>query len=135
MKNLLLLLLIFISGIAKSQPFVYIPDPIFRQALNIEVPGCIVGDSLNTSDPGLTGLTNLDIAGLGIWDITGITYLPALFSLNCSYNQISYLPPLPASLQGLYMGHNLLSYFPLAQLTKNRLQSYRLNCFGTVFSC
>lgn len=132
MKKHLILLLILISGIAKSQPFVYIPDPTFRQALNNEVPGCIVGDSLNTSDPGLTGLTNLDIAGLGIWDITGITYLPSLFSLNCPYNQISYLPPLPPSLQGLYMGHNLLSYFPLAQLTNITSLKIDYNPIGSI---
>ncbi|MBK7970152.1 MAG: T9SS type A sorting domain-containing protein [Bacteroidetes bacterium] len=132
MKKQLLLILILISGIAKSQPFIYIPDPIFRQALNIEVPGCIIGDSLNTSDPGLIGLTNLDIAGLGIWDITGITYLPALFSLNCSYNQISYLPSLPPSLQGLYMGHNQLSYFPVAQLTNITSLKIDYNPIGSI---
>jgi hypothetical protein len=113
MKNVIALLFILLSGPISAQQFVYIPDPAFRAALEDAVPGCISGTNLNTSYPGLNNLTFLDVPNAGISDITGIQYLPNLGSINCSYNQISFIPALPASLVGLYAGHNSLSSWPV----------------------
>jgi N-acetylneuraminic acid mutarotase len=135
MKNsIVILLMIFVSGFTYGQQYVNIPDPVFRQILDDNVPGCIVGNDLNTWDPGLATIDYLEVAGTGITDIFGIQYLPNLYYINCSNNQITYLPQLPSSLNGLYIGNNQISFWPNipSQVTQLKIDNNPINSIGSI---
>src|SRR6185436_442925 len=111
-KIVLTILLCSINAKIYSQPYVYIPDPVWRQYINTIVPGAIVGDSLDTTYPGLGGIPNIDITNYGISDLTGIQYFWSLTGLYCGGNSLTSLPPLPSMLWDLYCDHNQLTSLP-----------------------
>jgi len=81
-----------------AQPYVNIPDPIFRDYIDSIVPGAIVGNDLNTSHPGLSFVGFIDVSYRGISDLTGVQYFTNLTVLFCGWNNLWFLPTLPSAL-------------------------------------
>jgi len=95
-----------------AQPYVNIPDPVFRDYIDSIVPGAIVGNDLNTSHPGLAGVGVIDVSFFGISDLTGVQYFSNLTALYCGSNALWFLPPLPSGLYDLYCNNNQLNSLP-----------------------
>jgi N-acetylneuraminic acid mutarotase len=111
-KIKLFLLLCFITAEIQAQPYVNIPDPVFRAYIDSIVPGAIVGNNLNTSHPGLQSITMIDVMSRGIYDLTGVQYFPLLSELYCGDNFLSDLPPLPNGISMLGCDHNQINSLP-----------------------
>jgi len=101
-----------IRKITVSNSGVYIPDPNFRAYLQSHYPSCMNGSYLDPNCGQVTNQTWLDVSNLNIADLTGITYFTSLNLLVCNSNQLTFLPPLPASLQTLYCNSNQLTALP-----------------------
>jgi N-acetylneuraminic acid mutarotase len=113
MKKIIVLAFVAIAGLKiQAQPYVNIPDPVFRHILDSIVPGAIVGVTLNTTHPGLATVSYLDMNSAGVSDITGVEYLSNLFSLTMPNNQLTFLPALPSNLSTLWVGNNHLTSIP-----------------------
>ena len=65
----------------------HFPDPAFRDYLKL---ADILQDGM-LSDTEITGVTGIDVSGLGIQDLRGIGYFTELESLDCSDNQLTSL--------------------------------------------
>ena len=92
-----------------------IADLNFAQAIRDHCPTCL--DDANKITEDGRKLKNLVIAIHNINDLTGIANFAALTSLNCSHNNLTFLPPLPTGLKTLYISHNRLS--DLSNLPQN----------------
>ncbi len=107
-KLLALLALFFISMESKAQ-FVTIPDPVFVSYLQTVFPSAMSGNQMDTTSLSITQYGgDIDVHGIGIADLTGIEYFDRLTSLRCQMNQLSFLPPLPNTINLLYCGSNNL---------------------------
>jgi Leucine-rich repeat (LRR) protein len=113
MKKTLLLLLLFSGLKISSQTYVFIPDANFRSYLQSNMPTAMNGNSLNISSTTVTTVwKNMYVAGLSISDLTGVQYFSSLEYLDCQYNSLTSLPPLPNSLQTLKSSNNALTSLP-----------------------
>ncbi|MBK9671964.1 MAG: leucine-rich repeat domain-containing protein [Bacteroidetes bacterium] len=115
------LLLVFFSLNANlfAQNF-WVPDSNFRTVLKGIYPNCFTAqDSLIINCSDIQNEIDIDVSNLSISSLDGIQYFISLDSLNCSLNQLSNLPALPASLTKLYCFYNQLTSLPSlpAQLT------------------
>jgi N-acetylneuraminic acid mutarotase len=108
-KIKLFVLLFFITAKIQAQPYVNIPDPVFRDYIDSLVPGAIVGNDLNTTYPGLQSVGMIDVMNRGIYDLTGIQYFSNLGELYCGGNFLQDLPPLPNGISVLGCDHNQLN--------------------------
>ncbi len=108
----LLIMLFLINTSSLYAQNVYIPDPVFRNYLNTNFPGCMDSPAfLNTTcAANITGIIN--IPNLGIIDLTGIEYFSSIVYLNCSQNNLIFLPTLPNSLEVLICNHCNLNSLP-----------------------
>ena len=84
----------FITGSPMFGQFT-VPDAAFTARLNVLVPSAMNGNVLNTSDPSVLGLTYMNVAGAGIYDLDGIQYFTGLQELVCNGNYLATLPALP----------------------------------------
>jgi hypothetical protein len=92
-----------IQTLQKKVPFVDLPDPQFRGYVQ-EFLGLDEKDPIHESH--LEGITQLNVAKLGIASLAGVARFADLKILDCSRNQLAALPPLPASIQTVLAAHN-----------------------------
>ena len=86
-----------------------IPDAKFAAAIARACPTCITG---NVLQPAAKTLKSLNVIHGDIQDLTGINGFTALEMLTCSYNKLTSLPTLPASLKDLDCYSNPLTSLP-----------------------
>ncbi len=90
-----------------SAQFVNIPDANFRTWLNNNgYASCMNGTMMDTTCSLIVSATKVNCSSANIADITGIQYFDNLDTLICNYNDITFLPPIHASLLYLYMFNN-----------------------------
>jgi hypothetical protein len=100
-----------ISFQLKAQMY-YLPDTNFRNALiNLGYGGCIVSDSIDVSCLGPAD-TLLDVSLNNIHSLEGVQAFSPLLFLECSDNQLTYIPLLPPSLTVFYCSDNQLTSLP-----------------------
>ncbi len=97
-----------------------IPDEKFAKAIRTSCSTCV--DSANNLTAAAKSVTYLNVEYSDITDLTGIVGFLSLQHLDCSSNNLSFLPTLPSSLKILYCSKNKLRTLPtlpktLADLT------------------
>lgn len=104
----------------------FIPDNNFEQALiDLGLDTAPLDNFVSTAS--ISGLSNLDLAGKNISDLTGIEDFSALSSLDCSDNQLNVLNiSQNTSLTEIYCSNNQLTNLDVNQLTA----LVRLWCFS-----
>jgi len=113
MKKSILLALLMSIGLSASAQWVTIPDANFANKLNELFPECMDGNQMNTECPGIVNATSLSVEYSGISDLSGLEYFVSLEYLNCSWNNLTTLPPyLPPSLLELQCNNNNLIQLP-----------------------
>jgi len=117
MKRRFLLLLTALGlmlGVQKSlAQYMTIPDPNFVTWLqNNGYETCMIGNQLDTTCPMVLATTTIACNYNNISDLTGLEAFDNLIELYCDNNQLTSLPPLPASLGSLYCGINQLTTLP-----------------------
>lgn len=110
---------LLVAGSLKSNAqYVTIPDPAFRNYLEVNYPSCMSAGQLDTTCTQVTTATSLFVYGLNIADLTGVQYFDNLNLLYCDINQLVTLPKLPATLEHLSCTKNHITSFPpLPQLS------------------
>ena len=96
------------------------PDPGFRWCvLNLIGGGRTSTSTVTDADKAaMAGLTNLNVSGYGIADLTGIEYFTGLTSLNCGGNQLTSLDVSKyTALTSLNCGGNQLTSLDLSHNT------------------
>ena len=93
------------------------PDANFRTYLRSL---CSSGEQYLTKAQ-LQNLTSLDVSNKSISDLTGVSRLTYLKTLNCSYNSLTALPTLPSSLTTLNCRVNQLTALPTLPSTLTAL--------------
>jgi uncharacterized repeat protein (TIGR01451 family) len=92
--------------------WVTIPDTNFVNWLNANgYAGCMNGNLMDITCNAVINEDTIIISSTQIQNLEGIEYFTNLKSLYCAYNQISYIPVLPATLTSLTCSNNLLTYF------------------------
>jgi hypothetical protein len=119
-----LTVLFLISSISVKAQFVTIPDPNFVTYLTTMFPSCMSGNQMDTTCGPITWQNTVNVAGLGITDMTGIQYFDGLLYFDCSNNSLTGLPILPASVISINCSYNSISGLPalppgLINLTTN----------------
>jgi uncharacterized repeat protein (TIGR01451 family) len=113
---LLILFLPVITQDTQAQ-WVQVPDSSFRNAISALVPAAINGTMLDTTNVQITGMDSLNVANLGIHDLSGIQYFDSLRVLICKLNSLQSLPPLPSTLEVLNAFFNQLTTLPVLPST------------------
>lgn len=108
-KLLQFCMIMFVCFGAKAQTYVTIPDPNFVTYLQAH-SSCMTGNQMDIACAHT--IIYLNVGNLGIMDLTGIEYCISLQQLYCDYNELTVLPPLPASLWALGCSHNQLVSLP-----------------------
>ena len=109
-KPFLLLIACLFSGLLNRSFAQNIPDAQFAGAIRTICAACI--DGSNNLTPTAAFLTDLNVDNKGINDLTGIGGFTSLDKLYCEFNNLTYLPPLPASLTQLFCQSNYLGSLP-----------------------
>ena len=104
--------LVFFFHDLKAQN-VYIPDYYFRDFLTNNFPGCMSGDSLDTTCPAILNATEIIINDVGVTDLTGVQYFTNLQTLVCTETFLELLPNLTSTLLHLDVGGNHLTSLPV----------------------
>ncbi|MDG2154247.1 MAG: hypothetical protein P8K10_09970, partial [Crocinitomicaceae bacterium] len=89
MKTAALLFLVFLSTNLMGQQKTFIPDDNFEQIFIDGGFDDVLDDSIMTAN--ISGMTQLNIEGQGIQDMTGIEGFVSLTYLYCSVNNFSTL--------------------------------------------
>ena len=85
------------AGVVSSRGSYYIPDPNFRQVLQVLHPTAMNGDSLKVNS--VAGILRLNLSSRNISNLDGLQFLTSLKSINAlSNNLLQSLPNLPNSL-------------------------------------
>ena len=104
-------------------PYVEIPDSNFRNALKELFPGSFNSSNfLDTSKSIIINRKYLIIYDKNISNLDGLQYFKNLISLDCSFNNLSSLPPLPLKLTELKCQFNKLTFLPELPSTLTRLE-------------
>jgi len=111
-SGIFFLCLFFFLNISIKAQYVTIPDANFRAYLQLNFPSCMNGNDLDTTCTGILNATSMDVQYLDISDLTGVTCFKNMKVLNCSHNQLTSLPSLPATLTSLNCIYNQLSSLP-----------------------
>jgi Leucine-rich repeat (LRR) protein len=90
-----------------------IPDVNFAAAIRLQCVSCITPFPDRFLLPPAANLTNLNVSGKNIADLTGIEAFTSLLSLNCFNNRLVTLPPLPSTLLTLSCFNNQLTSLSL----------------------
>lgn len=109
-----ILLFLSIQAFVVAQKKVFIPDPKFRNYLELVYPFLIEGDSIFLDKTHLV-VGSFNVQGLGIENIEGIQYFTELTAINISYNQLKKLPRGISNLkklQKIVAVHNQLNESP-----------------------
>ena len=106
-KPYLLLIAALFSGLLNRSFAQNIPDAQFASAIRTVCAACIDGSNNLTSTAAF--LTDLNVDSKDIDDLTGIGGFTSLDKLYCEFNNLTYLPPLPASLTQLFCQSNMIS--------------------------
>ncbi|MCC6582862.1 MAG: leucine-rich repeat domain-containing protein [Chitinophagales bacterium] len=110
MKNILLLLTLFIGLQTANAQYVSIPDSNFRLALKAKFPACFnANDKMDTTCNGILNAVSLNVNNKSISSIQGIQYFKKLFVLNCDSNNITTIPHINDTLYGLFCSHNRIT--------------------------
>ena len=113
MKQILLLLTLFIGLQTVNAQYVMIPDSTFRIYLKSQYPTCFNGsDMMDTTCSVLLNVHALGLSNMQIASIEGLQYFKNLQYLDCSLNQLTELPSLPNTLNNLLCNHNRLTVLP-----------------------
>jgi len=100
--------LIFFLPEKSSAQLTYIPDPAFAAKLQLYFPSAMLyPDSLNQNDTAVISNGSLFLGNSGITDLTGIAAFVMLDELDCGGNNLTVLPPLPATLRTLDCSQNI----------------------------
>ncbi len=100
-------MLVFVANVAKAQ-YVTITDPSFVTWLQTNYPGCMNGNQMDTTCPGIINATYANIGQTAnAQDITGIQYFTNLTYLDCSWMNLHSLPVLPPHLDSLDCNTNM----------------------------
>lgn len=113
-KSLLLLITIVAISISEinAQTYVTIPDANFAAWLNNNYPTCMNGNEMDIECSAINNANMVNVSNYSISNLTGIEYFSSLSFLNCSFNQITSLPELPATLINLNCLANQLTTLP-----------------------
>ena len=114
-KLFILIIVLFVLKSGQAQTYVTIPDTNFVAWLQMYIPAAMNGNQMDITHHSVTSMMFMPIQGRSISDITGIQYFTSLLQLDCSYNSITSISGLPASLGFLDCRNNQLtsiSYFP-----------------------
>ncbi|MEO6167413.1 MAG: T9SS type A sorting domain-containing protein [Chitinophagales bacterium] len=109
MKKQLLSLILMAALFMKNGYTQCIPDENFKQAIISECSNCIGVDGCLTAEA--MTLTDLDVDGNNIIDISGIEGFTSLQNFSCDNNAIVVIPQLPNSLESLYCSDNEITSF------------------------
>jgi hypothetical protein len=109
MKKIYLLFAFTIFAAKIQAQTVTITDPNFLAWLQFTYPTCMSGNQMNTSCSEITSATTIEIPHLNIANIEGIEYFTSLQVLDCSDNNLTTIPALPASLKKLSCSENQIS--------------------------
>jgi len=127
MKKIYLLLALSIFTVKTQAQTVAITDPNFLAWLQFTYPTCMNGNLMDINCTGITSTTSVNIPNLAIGNITGIEHFTSLQTLDCSGNDLTSIPALPASLKKLFCHENQISSiqmlpFSLVELNCNHNQ-------------
>ncbi|MDO7172119.1 T9SS type B sorting domain-containing protein [Mariniflexile sp. AS56] len=129
-KTLIYGLFLTLTSVITSAQNTAIPDPNFEQVLidigldTAPINGLVPTANINT-------ITNLDVAGKNILDLTGIEAFTALQMLDCSVNLLTSLNVSNnTSLKELYIYNNQIPTINLSLLTDLKI----LWCFSNILS-
>jgi hypothetical protein len=93
--------------------YVDIPDANFRAVLKELYPSCFnASDQMDINCSAVTSATSLDVSGKNITSLDGVQYFTNLTRLWCYQNELTSLPPLPATLTDLTCSQNRLTSLP-----------------------
>jgi uncharacterized repeat protein (TIGR01451 family) len=109
MKVILTILSLMCLTFPSKAQTVTIPDPNFVAYLQAQST-CMSGNQMDLACA--QTIIYLNVANLGITDLSGIEYCTSLQTLWCDYNNLTVLPPLPSSLSALGCSHNQLASLP-----------------------
>lgn len=108
--SICLVCLAFSLGL-KSQSVV-IPDTNFVTWLQQYYPNCMSGNMLDTTCSDVINATSLDVTNKSITDLTGAQYFDNISFFWCGLNQLTSLPPIPASVINLKAYGNQITSLP-----------------------
>lgn len=95
-----------------------IPDSGFADWLTLMYPNCMTGNKLDASCIDVQNATDLNMASASSYtqhpvrDLTGIQAFTYITSLDCSDNQITYIPSFASNLQFIACNKNKLTSIP-----------------------
>ncbi|MES2133091.1 MAG: T9SS type A sorting domain-containing protein [Bacteroidota bacterium] len=112
MKKLFILLALALCLTNLKAQFVTIPNANFVSWLQTNVPSAMNGNQMDTTNVAITTYTYINVQNLGITDLTGVQYFDSLKALDCTNNQLSFLPSLPSRLLSLTCSQNQLTSIP-----------------------
>ena len=112
MRKILLAFLIVCFVHEVSAQFVTIPDSNFRKYLLAHFPSAMLGNTMDTTYPGIVNATSVDCDSMFIVDIDGIQYFDNLVYLSCEYNLIKSFPNLPNTITTIICKVNQLDSLP-----------------------
>ncbi|MES2588317.1 MAG: leucine-rich repeat domain-containing protein [Bacteroidota bacterium] len=122
-KLLLLSLFLILNQSVKAQ-YVVIPDANFAAWLQTNYPQAMSGNALNTQAWSVQSAIGLTLQNLEIENLWGVQFFSNLLTLACFNNNLTSLPPLPATLTELYCGSN--NFISLSDLPSGLIE---LSCY------
>lgn len=119
---------LLLSSLSLSAQYVNIPDANFRGYLQQNFPSCLnASNQMDTTCTAITSITYLYLGYKSIADLTGVQYFDALTTLDCKNNQLTTLPPLPATLTSMDCSNNHLTALGSLPLNLNSLNANQNN--------
>ena len=130
MKKILITIGIALCLNTKAQTWVTIPDANFVTYLQGLIPAAMSGNQLNTSSTLVTTTTHtINVAGLGVSNLTGVQYFISLTYLRCSgnYSSAGLQTALPNSITYLKCDNSQLFSLPALPTSLITLECFLMN--------
>jgi hypothetical protein len=106
--------------------YVTIPDTSLVKWLNKNgFTSCMKGNQLDTTCPAVLSKKTFDCSYSNINNLTGIQYFKSLDTLICLSNNLTSLPPLPASVTYIECSFNQLTSLPQLPASLNLLSCFK----------
>lgn len=96
------LFLLLTCNMVKAQ-YVTIPDANFVAYLQTWFPSAMNGNQMDTTDNSIVTAPGIDVSNLNIYNLNGVQYFDAMYSLKVSHNPFISWPTLPSNLLVLYV--------------------------------